>query len=85
MSSNASASPAPESRVFTPEQQMIIQALSGDEYEWRTAERLLAVTGLRNEALSAALTQLLREDVVKPSFSKKHNLIFGLRERVEKK
>lgn len=74
-----------DNHAFTPEQQKIVQALSDNDYQWRTIERLSAVTGLQEAALSAALTQLLREDIVKPSFSKKHNIIYGLRSRVEKK
>lgn len=75
---------AAEASVETLEQQKIVQALSGTEYRWRSLERLAAVTGLEKGAMDAALTQLLKKNIVKPAFGKRA-VVFGLRERVEKK
>ncbi len=68
----------------TLEQQKIVLALSGTEYKWRSLKRLAAVTGLEKDALDGALTQLLKKNIVKPAFGKRA-IVFGLRERVEKK
>ncbi len=68
----------------TLEQQKIVQALSGAEYHWRSLERLAVVTGLEKDVLDGALTQLLKKNIIKPAFGKRA-IVFGLRERVEKK
>ncbi len=68
----------------TWQQQKIVQALSGSDYQWRSLDRLAAVTGLEKDALDTALTQLLKKDIVKPAFGKR-SIVFGLRERVGKK
>jgi len=76
--------PAAEAVGDTPEQQKIVQALSSADYYWRSLKRLAVVTGLEKDALDAALTQLLKKDIVKPAFGKR-SIIFGLRERVDGK
>ncbi len=73
-----------EASADTLEQQKIVQALSDAQYQWRSLERLTAVTGLEKEALDAALTQLLKKNIVKPAFGKR-SIIFGLRARVDSK
>ncbi len=70
---------------FSPEQQKILLALSNEQYKWRAKDRLRAVTALEPEVLDNALAQLMKKNVVRPSFSKKRNIIFGLRERVDTK
>jgi len=67
---------------FTPEQQKALLALSHDKYKWRTKERLMSVTGLNEASLEKALSELLGEDLIRPSFSREKNIIFGLAERV---
>nr|VFK39013.1 MAG: hypothetical protein BECKSD772F_GA0070984_103119 [Candidatus Kentron sp. SD]VFK43849.1 MAG: hypothetical protein BECKSD772E_GA0070983_103019 [Candidatus Kentron sp. SD]VFK78528.1 MAG: hypothetical protein BECKSD772D_GA0070982_101710 [Candidatus Kentron sp. SD] len=67
---------------FTSEQQKALLALSHDKYAWRTKDRLLNVTGLSQESLEKTLSELISEDLVRPSFSKKKDIIFGLAERV---
>ncbi len=76
--------PVADAPGYTLEQQKIVQALSGDQFYWRSLKRLSEVTGLEKDALDAALTQLLKRDIVKPAFGKR-SIIFGLRERVDKK
>ena len=68
----------------TIEQQKIVLALSDTEYKWRSLKRLAAVTGLEKDVLDGALTQLLKKNIVKPAFGKRA-VVFGLRERVDKK
>ncbi len=80
----AEAQPLADTPGETPEQQKIVQALSGKEYYWRSLRRLAVVTGLEKDALDAALTQLLKKNIVKPAFGER-SIIFGLRERVDKK
>lgn len=80
----AETQPQADAPSETPEQQKIVQALSGSEYYWRSLRRLAAVTGLEKNALDAALTQLLKKNIVKPAFGER-SIIFGLRERVDKK
>ncbi len=70
---------------FSTEQQKILLALSDDRYKWRAKDRLAAVTALEPGTLDDALAQLIKNNVVQPSFSKNRNIIFGLRERVDPK
>lgn len=63
-------------------EQKILLALSSDKWEWRTKDRLLAVTGLSREELESSLAGLIRRGLVRPSFSRSRNLIYGLVERV---
>ena len=69
---------------LSEDQAKIVTALAGSDYDWRTRDRLLAVTGIAPAQLDAALTQLLEQSVIMPAFSKNHNIVFGLRERVTK-
>lgn len=75
---------AAEASGETLEQQKIVLALSDTEYKWRSLKRLAAITALEKDALDGALTQLLRKNIVKPAFGKRA-IVFGLRDRVEKK
>jgi RIO-like serine/threonine protein kinase len=68
---------------FTPEQQKILLALSHDKYRWRTRDRLLEVTGLNSKTLDSNLSKLINLNFIRPSISKKKNIIFGLKERVD--
>jgi hypothetical protein len=67
---------------FSDEEQKVLLALSHETYKWRTKERLAQSTGLNNERLDPVLADLIGNGYVRPSFSKKRNLIYGLRERV---
>lgn len=68
---------------FTPEEQKVLLALSHSKYRWRTRERLLKVTGFDAKTLDTTLSHLIKKDLVRPSFSKKKDIIFALRERVD--
>ncbi len=70
---------------FSPEQQKVLLALSNEQYKWRAKDRLRAVTALEPDVLDSTLAQLLKRNIVRPSFSKRRNIIFGLRERVDTK
>ena len=67
---------------FDPEEQKVLLALSHDKYKWRSRDRLLSLTRLEPAELDSALSSLIEQRLVRPAFSKKRNLIFGLRERV---
>jgi hypothetical protein len=67
---------------FDDNQQKILLTLSLDKYKWRTKERLQEVTGLPPSKLDESLSVLIGKGIVRPSFSKTRNLIFGLKERV---
>jgi hypothetical protein len=70
---------------FTPEEQKVLLALSHSRYSWRTRDRLLEVTGFDRKTLDTTLSRLISKDLVRPSFSTKKQIIFGLRERVDRK
>jgi hypothetical protein len=67
---------------FSDEEQKVLLALSHEKYSWRTKDRLTQVTDLPNGHLDSVLSDLIGRGYVRPSFSKKRNLIFGLTERV---
>jgi len=69
---------------FSPEEQKVLLALSREGYRWRTRDRLLEVTGFDPQTLDTTLSSLISKDLVRPSFSKKKQIIFGLRERVDR-
>jgi hypothetical protein len=68
---------------FDPDEQKVLLALSQDGYRWRTRERIAEVTGLDPQVVDEKLSDLISADLVRPSFSKKKEIIFGLRERVD--
>lgn len=67
---------------FTEDQQRLLLALSHQKYVWRTKDRLQEVTAIPSDKLEAELSELIAKDLIRPSLSKKKNIIFGLRERV---
>jgi hypothetical protein len=67
---------------FSEGEKKVLLALSNTKYKWRTKDRLLDVTGLPPAELESMLAGLIAKDLVRPSFSKNKNIIFGLRERV---
>ena len=67
---------------FSDEEQKVMLALSHDNYKWRSRDRLLEATRLTTKRLERTLAHLITDDFVRPAFSKKRNIIFGLRERV---
>jgi hypothetical protein len=70
-------------KPLSPEQQKIVTVLESGEFCWRTRDRLLALTGLAPEQLDPSLASLLQQNKVRTAFSSNHNVIFGLRERVQ--
>ena len=69
---------------YDEDEQKILLALSHNDYKWRTKERLGSATGLEKTVLEQKLAKLIDNEVVRPSFSKTKNLIFGLTDRVGK-
>ena len=67
---------------FSEGEKKVLLALSNAKYRWRTKDRLSDVTGLPPAELESMLAGLIAKDLVRPSFSKNKNIIFGLRERV---
>lgn len=67
---------------FDETKRKLLLALSHDKYKWRTRNRLIAVTQLSEEEVDDALSNLITEGLVRPSFSKSKDIIFGLRELV---
>ena len=65
--------------------QKVLQALSDAQYVWRTRDRLIAATDMAPSELDKSLASLIEKDLVQPTFSKKWNIVFGLKERAEKK
>ena len=68
---------------LSKEQVEIVHALTA-EYSWRSRKRLLEVTGLEPAVLDHALAQLIHHNRVKPAFGRR-TIVFGLRERVDRK
>jgi hypothetical protein len=67
---------------FDDNSKKVLLALSHEKYQWRTKERLVEVTGLSDTEVDKSLASLIEKKIVRPSFSKTRNLIFGLVERV---
>lgn len=67
---------------FDEKEKKALLALSHDQYKWRTRDAILKVTGLDGPTLDATLSSLIKKQLVRPSFSKNKNLVFGLKERV---
>jgi hypothetical protein len=67
---------------WSDDQRKVLIALSHRRFPWRTNEGLRAATGLEQDALEAALADLIHEKVVRPFFSKNMQLIYGLLDRV---
>jgi len=68
---------------YGPEEQKVLLALSRDGYRWRTRDRIMEVTGLSPGVVDSVLSGLINKNVIRPSFSRKKEIIFGLRERVD--
>ena len=68
---------------FSDEEQKVMLALSDERYKWRTRDRLQKLTNLSTKRLERTLGHLIADDLVRPAFSKKRNVIFGLKERVD--
>lgn len=63
-------------------EQKVLLALSSIKYEWRTRKKLLKKTDLDDTKLDKTLSVLISKGFIRPSFSKKKNIIYGLIERV---
>jgi len=63
-------------------EQKVLLVLSHIKYKWRTRDRLLKVTNLEKSTLDKTLSGLIHKSIIRPSFSKKKNLIYGLIQRI---
>jgi hypothetical protein len=68
---------------FSSLEQTVLTVLSDERYVWRAKDRLANVTGMDVTTLEQTLADLLSKGVIKPSISKKKNLIFALSERLD--
>jgi len=68
---------------YSEEKRKVLLALSHEKYLWRSKEKISTVTGLSDFEVDSILSDLMSEDKVRASLSKKKNVIFGLRERVD--
>ena len=68
---------------YNTEEQKVLLALSHDKHKWRTKKRIMKVTGFDENELDSTISLLMERRVVRPSFSKSKNIIFGLTERVD--
>ena len=62
--------------------QKVLLVLSHEKFKWRTKDKISSKSGLSKDEIEDVLAKLLSLDIIRASFSKKKNLIFGLRERV---
>ena len=67
---------------FDKSQRLILVALSSPRYQWRTKEKVAKVTALPEPEVDSILSNLMSVGLVRPSISKKKQVIFGLTERV---
>ena len=67
---------------FSEEERKVMLALSHDKYLWRNRDRLLELTRMSPRKLDRTLGALIGDDLIRPAFSKRRNIVFGLRERV---
>lgn len=67
---------------FSEEEKKVMLALSHSKYRWRNRDRLLELTCLKPKRLDRTLAYLIADDLIRPAFSKKQNIVFGLKERV---
>lgn len=67
---------------FTEEQKIVMLALSHHKYKWRGRVGLLKATQMDTKTLDRTLSSLIIDDYVRPTFSKRRNIVFGIRERV---
>ena len=73
-----------ELHSFSEKEQKVLMTLSTEKYGWRRKDRIISATGLSEEVVEKALSNLIAKDTVVPSLSKKKNIIFGLKEVVKK-
>ena len=68
---------------YNAKTQKVLLALSHEKFKWRTKDKISSKSGLSKDEVEDVLAKLLSKDLIRASFSKKKNLIFGLRERVD--
>ena len=64
---------------YNAKTQKVLLALSHEKFKWRTKDKISSKSGLSTDDVEAILAKLLSKDLIRASFSKKKNLIFGLR------
>ena len=67
---------------YNAEEQKVLLALSPDIHKWRSKKKIMKITDFDERQLDSTLAALMKRNLVRASFSKKKNIIFGLRERV---
>ena len=69
-------------KEYNENEKRVLLALSSDEYNWRTRDRLKQLSKLPPDVLDDVLAGLLKRKIIRISFSKNRNIIYGLIERV---
>ena len=69
-------------KTFSEAELKVLMALSVEKYSWRTRDRIASATGFGVSEVDKILAVLIEKGFVRPSMSRKKNIIFGLIERV---
>ncbi len=67
---------------FTDDEQKVLLALSKEGKDWRSKKKIHKVTGLDSPKVDEVLAGLFAKGYLRSSFSKRKNIIFGLKEIV---
>ena len=67
---------------YSDNERKVLMVLSHEKYRWRTRDRISKISGLSESEVDKILSELIEKNKVRPSISKKKNVIFGLIERV---
>ena len=68
---------------YNDDERKVLLALSHEKYSWRTKNRIVNKTGLSEDEIDKILANLMSNNKIRASISKKKNIIFGLTERVD--
>ncbi|HZK82882.1 MAG TPA: hypothetical protein VFC46_17495 [Humisphaera sp.] len=64
------------------DEQLVLLALSDERFQWRTLKGIIAATALDRAVVEEVLAKLIREKLVRPSFSREREIIYGLVDRI---
>ena len=67
---------------YDESERKVLLTLSHENFRWRTKDRIVKKTGLSASEVDKVLANLMSQNIVRASISKKKNIIFGLTERV---
>ena len=67
---------------YSGQEQKVLLALSHEKFRWRTIPNIAKASGLEPNETEQIISELVKKDLVRPSFSKSKKIIFGLCGRV---